>query len=142
MNPLRESDSALNPIRVVVLEGDDRSRQMLIDRLEQIDGIVVVGDGRSVAGALAIVRASGAEVVIADARLADGSGDEVCRRLRIEGQRCGCVLLAGLPPRRDGSTMVGVDAVVLKELVGDTLEREIRTVGAAVRSEPGKPVAS
>lgn len=135
-----EGEVLLEPVRVVVVDGDDRGREMLVDRLQRVADIVVVGDERSIAGAVAMIHSSGAEVVIAEASLSDGSGDEICRRLRVEGHRCGCVLLAGLPPRRDGSALVGVDAVVLKEVVGDTLEREIRRVGAAVRSGPDKTV--
>lgn len=134
MGCLGEVD-VLRAVRVVVVDHDETSRRLLVDRLSHAAGIEVVGDVGIAADSLAVARSGDAEVVVANGFLADGSADHFFRCLRRDGYRSGCVVLAGLPRSPDAGPTADIDAFVLKELVGDNLEREIRRVGAAVRSD-------
>lgn len=126
-------------IRLVVVNQHTTARGLLVGRLSGSFDIEVVGVAGTVAGAVAVARSSRADVVLTEAVLPDGSGDEVCRRLRRDDNHgCGCVVLSGLPRLPGTGAAPAVDAFVLKELVGGSLESEIRRVAALVRARvPG-----
>lgn len=122
-------------IPLVLVDGDALVRGFMVDRLSGVADFQVVGVADGVRDAVEVARSCRADVVVAEARLPDGAGDDVCARLRSDGVRdCGCVVSSSLPRRPGRSVPAGVDAFVLKELVGDTLESEIRRVGAASRA--------
>ena len=121
--------------RIVVANSDSSTRGHVVDRLSEQPDFDVVGVAGTVAETIDVARLSLANIVVAEMTLSDGSGQEACRRLRSENnQRCGFVVLSGLPVDTNSDTAADVDAFVLKELAGDTLESEIRRVAANLRT--------
>ena len=120
------SPSDLNLVRVAVVEGDPKVRPLLAERLSRAEGIEVVGAWASLSEALAALAMTAVDVVVTEASLPDGSGAELCRKVRAERTVGGCVILAGLP----GDPSDGVDAYVLKQLLGDDLVAQIHRVAA------------
>ena len=75
------SDSA-RQIRVYILDDHDLVRRGLRDLLAAARDIMVVGESSSVETAPQSILRSDADVMLLDLHLADGSGIEVCRRVR------------------------------------------------------------
>ena len=74
------SDTAL--VRVLVVDEHEVVRRGVAQVLEGEAGITVVGEAASVAQALARESAVRPDIVVIGMRLPDGTGAEVCERLR------------------------------------------------------------
>ena len=102
----------------------------LATRLESCVDLAVVGSFQSIGAAVSGLPSVEPDVVLVEAELADGSGLELCARLRRDGHRLACLVHSGVPLA--ASAAPGVDAVVLKSLTGQVLEREIARLGRLV----------
>lgn len=71
-----------SPIRLLLVDGEEIYRRGVIHSLAQDATINVVGQAGTVARADLLVGALQPDVVLLDSRLPDGSGVELCRRLR------------------------------------------------------------
>ncbi len=113
------------PIRVALVGSEYDVVAQLGARLEVREEIEIVGAFPSGQAALAGLPTMDADVVIVDADVVDGFGPELGAGLRRSGRCPACLVLSGLPQSTVRLGEWTVDAVVLKSLTGDVLEREI-----------------
>lgn len=138
-------DNERGAIRIAIVGNDPFGRRDLADRLERSADLEVVEIIDAVGLALSILPQSRAEVVVVDDHLLEHGDPSLCRRLRTAGCHLPCIVHAGLPPAHDMVAGWAADAVVLKSLVGDELEAEIRRLVGAVdarSAESGPPASS
>lgn len=76
-----------NPLNVFLIEDSPLLRTRLIETLEDIEGIHVVGHAEDEASAIAQLAAARADLIIVDLQLKSGSGIGVLRALRDEPSR-------------------------------------------------------
>ena len=76
------TDGQPDVVRVFLLDDHEIVRRGVADVLETDPGIVVVGEAKNAAEALARVPALRPDVAVLDVRLPDGDGVSVCRELR------------------------------------------------------------
>lgn len=115
------------PIRVFILDDHDLVRRGLRELLEH-EGFEVVGDASLAAEAAQHILSARPDVAVLDARLADGTGIEVCRNVRSLDPSCACLILAGYSDTQAqlGSALAGAAGYVLKEILGTVLIDRIR----------------
>jgi DNA-binding NarL/FixJ family response regulator len=80
-------------ISVLLVDDHDLIRQGLRRAFERDADFEVAGEAGSVAEALAVIRATGPQVVIMDVRLPDGNGLDAVKKLRAAGETMGIVIL-------------------------------------------------
>jgi DNA-binding NarL/FixJ family response regulator len=78
---------------VLLVDDHELIRHGLRRAFERDPDFEVVGEASSVAEALAVIRATGPEVVIMDVRLPDGNGLDAVKKLRAAGETMGIVIL-------------------------------------------------
>lgn len=78
---------------VLLVDDHELIRQGLRRAFERDPDFEVVGEAGSIAEALAVIRATGPNVVIMDVRLPDGSGLDAVKKLRAAGETMGIVIL-------------------------------------------------
>lgn len=78
---------------VLLVDDHELIRQGLRRAFERDPDFEVVGEAGSVAEALAVIRATGPQVVIMDVRLPDGNGLDAVKKLRAAGETMGIVIL-------------------------------------------------
>ena len=78
---------------VLLVDDHELIRHGLRRAFERDPDFEVVGEAGSVAEALAVIRATGPEVVIMDVRLPDGNGLDAVKKLRAAGETMGIVIL-------------------------------------------------
>jgi len=124
------SDDA--PIRVYLLDDHEVVRQGLKALLESAGGIEVVGESGSAIEAAARIPATKPHVAVLDARLADGSGIEVCRTVRSVDDSIQALILTSYDDDEAlfAAIMAGAAGYVLKEIRGSDLVDGIRRVAA------------
>jgi len=129
-------DDKRGAIRVAIVGNDPFGRRDLADRLERRADLEVVENIDSVDSAMSVLPRSGAHVVVIDDHLLGLGASSLCRRLDAAGCRIPCIVHASLPP--DSGTIAGwaAAAVVLKSLVGDQLEAEIRRLADVLGERP------
>ncbi|MDA1387851.1 response regulator transcription factor [Glycomyces lechevalierae] len=121
-------DTAL--IRVFLLDDHEVVRRGLCELLERDGDIEIVGEAASVAEAIRRVPASHPDVVVVDARLPDGSGVEVCRRVREADPSIAVLVLTSY---EDDETLfaaieAGAAGFLLKQVRGNDLVEAVRKV--------------
>lgn len=114
---------------VLLVDDDAHFRETLADAMALKD-VAVVGAG-SAAEAVAALAESLPAVVLLDVQLPDGSGVEVCRRLKRDPRtkRVPVVLLSARytePADRAEGLLTGADAYLAKPINVDALQEEIR----------------
>ena len=99
--------------------------------LEAGDDITVVGEAGTVADALARIPSARPDVAILDVRLPDGSGVEVCRKIRSASPEIACVMLTSYADDEAliASVMAGAAGYVLKQVGSLDLLDTIRRAG-------------
>ncbi|GAA2158046.1 MULTISPECIES: response regulator transcription factor [Glycomyces] len=117
-------------IRVFLLDDHEVVRRGLCELLERDGDIEIVGEAASVAEAIRRVPASHPDVVVVDARLPDGSGVEVCRRVREADPSIAVLVLTSY---EDDETLfaaieAGAAGFLLKQVRGNDLVEAVRKV--------------
>lgn len=103
-------------VRVVIVDDHDLIRNALRLALEPESRIEVVGEARSGAEALSVVRAVDPDVVVLDYRLGDADAPDVIRAIREQGSSAEIVVLTSYGERRNVRAAVdeGVRAFLTK----------------------------
>jgi DNA-binding NarL/FixJ family response regulator len=119
-------------IRVFLLDDHEVVRAGLRSLLEQDDDVEIVGEAGTVQEALARIPPTKPNVAILDVRLPDGSGVEVCREVRSAMPETACLMLTSYADDEAlySSVMAGAAGYVLKQVGGNDLVEDIRTVAA------------
>lgn len=121
---------------VAIIDGDPGTRQGLIHRLQQVPGIVVVGQAQDPCEALAVVQERQPDVWL-DLRRLTSNAAELLEQLTAAAPQAGIVVLTASLTERERAdlTRAGARAIVLKEIDSETLVRTIHTVasGALVK---------
>jgi DNA-binding NarL/FixJ family response regulator len=119
-------------IRLFLLDDHEVVRAGLRSLLEHDDEIEVVGEAGTVEEALARIPPTRPDVAILDVRLPDGSGVEVCREIRSTMPGTACLMLTSYADDEAlySSVMAGAAGYVLKQVGGNDLVADVRTVAA------------
>src|SRR4029079_16043359 len=119
-------------IRVFLLDDHEVVRQGLRALLESAGDIEVVGESGSAIEATARIPARRPHVAVLDARLPDGSGCDVCRRVRGVDPTVNALILTSYDDDEAlfAAIMAGAAGYVLKEITGHHLVRAVRPVAA------------
>jgi two-component system response regulator DevR len=119
-------------IRVFLVDDHEIVRRGLVELLDSVPDVAVVGEAATVAQALARIPAVSPNVAVLDVRLPDGSGIELCRDLlsRVDGLRC--LMLTSLTDDEAmmDAILAGASGYVIKDITGMELARAIADVGA------------
>jgi len=120
------------PIRVFLLDDHEVVRRGLHELLMLEGDLEVVGEGSSVAEALARIPAVRPDVAVLDVRLPDGSGVEVCREIRSMLPDTRCLMLTSYADDEAlfDAIMAGASGYALKDIRGNDLVAAIREVAA------------
>jgi two-component system, NarL family, response regulator DevR len=118
--------------RVFLLDDHEVVRRGLCELLERESDIRVVGEAGGVQEALRRIPASRPDVVVADARLPDGDGVEVCRAVRAADDSIQVLVLTSY---EDDATLfaaieAGAAGFLLKQVRGNDLVDAVRKVAA------------
>ncbi len=133
-------DQTCDAISVFVIGNDPFGRRDLADRLERSADLEVVEVIDSVDAAVESLPESRANVVVVDDHLLEQGEASLCLRLRAIGCQIPCIVHAALPPDPEVIAGWAADAVVLKSIVGDELEAEIRYLVARRAEAQTRPV--
>jgi DNA-binding NarL/FixJ family response regulator len=125
-----ESPAAV--LRVFLVDDHEVVRRGVAEVLEDDPGITVAGEAGSVAEALVRVPAVRPDVVVADMRLPDGDGAELCRRLRqrVPGLRFLVLTSYSEQEALDAAMRAGASGFLLKKVRGPALVSAVRTVAS------------
>lgn len=119
-------------IRVFLVDDHEVVRRGLIDLLSADPELDVVGEGDSVAQALARIPAVQPDVAVLDVRLPDGNGIELCRDLLSHMPNLRCLMLTSFTSDEAmlDAILAGASGYVVKDIKGMELAQAIKDVGA------------
>ncbi len=125
------TDSAANPLRILVVDDHEIVRQGLVSLLERREGFQVVAQAGTVAEATENARKYQPDLVIMDVRLPDGSGIEACREIRAEFPTTRIIILTSYPDEEAvfASIVAGASGYLLKQIRGRDLVAALESVG-------------
>lgn len=120
------------PTRVFVLDDHEIVRRGITNLLSVEADLEVVGEAGTAAEALRRIPAVRPRVAILDARLADGSGIDVCRDIRSSMSEVRCLILTSYDDDDAlfAAVLAGASGYLLKEIRGRSLVDAIRQVAA------------
>jgi DNA-binding NarL/FixJ family response regulator len=107
---------------VYLLDDHEVTRRGLRAVLEG-EGMVVVGESSTAAEAAARIPALRPQVAVLDARLPDGTGPDLCRRIRAVDRTIRCLILAEDHDEQGfrDAVLAGASGYLLKQLTGQDL---------------------
>ncbi len=119
-----------DPVRVFLLDDHEVVRRGVRGLIELEDDLVVVGEASSVEEARRRLPAVRPDVAVLDVQLADGTGIEVCRDLRVAQPEVRCLMLTSYSDDEAllDSVVAGAAGYVLKQIRGNDLVESIRAV--------------
>jgi two-component system response regulator DevR len=119
-------------IRVFLLDDHEIVRRGIADLLGQDGDIEIVGESASALEAIRRIPALRPDVAILDARLADGSGVDVCRQVRSIDSSIQALILTSYDDDEAlfAAIMAGAAGYVLKQIRGSDLLDAVRRVSA------------
>ena len=119
-------------IRVFLLDDHEIVRRGIADLLGQDGDIEIVGESASALEAIRRIPALHPDVAILDARLADGSGIDVCRQVRSIDASIQALILTSYDDDEAlfAAIMAGAAGYVLKQIRGSDLLDAVRRVSA------------
>jgi DNA-binding NarL/FixJ family response regulator len=119
-------------IRVFLLDDHEIVRRGIADLLGQDGDIEIVGESASALEAIRRIPALRPDVAILDARLADGSGIDVCRQVRSIDSSIQALILTSYDDDEAlfAAIMAGAAGYVLKQIRGSDLLDAVRRVSA------------
>ncbi|GAA2083883.1 MULTISPECIES: response regulator transcription factor [Aeromicrobium] len=120
------------PIRVFLLDDHEVVRRGVGDLLEDSGAITVVGQAGTVGEAATQIESLQPDVAVLDARLPDGSGIELCRRVRIMAPRTSVLILTSYEDDEAlfDAIMAGASGFLLKQVRGNDLVDAVQRVAA------------
>lgn len=120
------------PTRVFLLDDHEVVRRGVGDLLEDSGAITVVGQAGTVGEAAAQIDSLQPDVAVLDARLPDGSGIELCRRVRIMAPRTSVLILTSYEDDEAlfDAIMAGASGFLLKQVRGNDLVDAVQRVAA------------
>ena len=127
-------------VRVLIVDDHDVVREGLRTLIQKRTEFAVVGEGDSVASAVAEARRSQPDVIIMDVRLPDGSGVEACREIRAELPETKVLMLTSYADDEAvlASIIAGASGYLLKQTRSQDLAEAIRKVaGGESLLDPG-----
>lgn len=132
MDDSRDLNGSTPPVRLFLLDDHEVVRRGLADLVELQSDIVVVGEAATAAQALVRIRATRPDVAILDARLADGSGIDVCREIRSVLPDTRCLILTSYDDNDAvfAAVLAGASGYLLKQVRGASIIDAIRQVAA------------
>ena len=123
------------PIRVLVVDADERVRESLAGLLAIGGHVVVVGTAGDPGSALDLVASSTPDVVMLDARLPDvDHGIGLIRRLRADAPGVRVVVMSWSNSPEDGLATCGADGFVRKTFRPSELFAAIQAAGVTTHS--------
>ena len=119
-------------IRVFLLDDHELVRRGLRDLLSGTDDMEVVGEAGTADEALLRIAPTRPNVVVADVRLPDGNGIEVCREIKSQHPEINVLMLTSFSDDDAvlSSIMAGAAGYLLKQIRGNDLVSAIRKVAA------------
>jgi two-component system response regulator DevR len=119
-------------MRVFLLDDHDIVRRGVRALLESGGDVEVVGESASAVEAAAAIPALLPDVAVLDARLADGSGIELCGQLRTTAPSVRSLILTSYDDEEAivSAIRAGAAGYVLKEIEGDSLLSAVRTIAS------------
>jgi two-component system response regulator DevR len=118
------------PLRVLVVDADDRVRESLTGLLGIGQRLIVVGGAGSVGPALELVASTGPDVVVVDPRLPEiDDGFDFIHRLRALAPSVRIVVMGSFDGLDQGSLAAAADALVRKTFRPTELVAAIEAAG-------------
>ncbi len=120
------------PVRVFLLDDHDIARKGIAELVESDGGVTVIGEAGRIADAERLIRELRPDVAILDAVLPDGSGIELCARLRRSCPSVRCLILTAYDDREIvvAAMRSGAVGYLLKEVASESLAGAVRMVAA------------
>lgn len=120
------------PVRVWIVDDHEAVRRGLRELLCDTGGIEILGESATAAEASHDIPAHTPDVVLLDVRLPDGSGIEVCRRLRAQNPLVRALMVTSYddPDALVAAILAGASGYVLKQIRGADLAEAVRRVAA------------
>ncbi|MDQ1428887.1 MAG: two-component system, NarL family, response regulator DevR [Acidimicrobiaceae bacterium] len=119
-------------IRVFLLDDHELVRRGLRDLLSGTDDMEVVGEAGTAEEALLRIAPTRPDVAVADVRLPDGTGIEVCREIKSQHPEVNFLMLTSFSDDDAvlSSIMAGAAGYLLKQIRGNDLVSAIRKVAS------------
>ena len=119
-------------VRVFLVDDHEVVRRGLIDLLGADPELDVVGEGGSVAEAMARIPAANPDVAVLDVRSPDGNGIELCRDLLSRMPDLRCLILTSYTSDEAmlDAILAGASGYVVKDIKGMELARAVKDVSA------------
>lgn len=119
-------------VRVMIVDDHEIVRQGLRAVLEATDGMEVIAEASSVAGAIEQAKLSRPDVVVMDVRLSDGSGVVATREIRATRPETKVIMLTSFADDDAlfASIMAGASGYVLKQVKSNDLVSSIFAVAS------------
>lgn len=121
-------------IKVGIADDHPLARQGLVQLLETVDDLVVVGEASDGSEALELVEVPDAEpdIILLDVRMPDIDGLEVARRIAERHPGVGIIMLSAYDDRKymESAVRAGARGYVLKTADGEKLIRTVRLVAS------------
>lgn len=117
-------------IHIVIVDDHEMVRQGLRTFLDREDDVVIVGEAGTAAEALELVERVRPRLILLDLQLPDGSGVDICRKLRAADPQLRILVLSGYSEEAMiiDALQGGAHGYILKEVRMDELLHAIRTV--------------
>jgi two-component system response regulator DevR len=122
----------MSMIGIFLVDDHEVVRRGLCDLLNSENEFEVLGEAGTVSEALRRIPAAKPDVAILDARLADGSGIDVCRTIRSADPSIRALILTSYEDDEAlfAAIMAGAAGYLLKQVRGTDLVQAVRTVAA------------
>ncbi|MGH1548790.1 response regulator [Leifsonia poae] len=122
-------------IRVFLADDHEIVRRGLAAFIDAQDDLEVVGEAATAAQARSRILAVRPDVAVLDVRLPDGSGIEVCRRIKQEEPAVRCLMLTAYDDEDAlrSAVIAGADGYVIKDIRGSSLLDDIRAASRGRR---------
>lgn len=132
------------PLRVFVVEDAQIAREHIATLLDAVDGLEVVGYAAEAEDAIARILADRPDAVVADVRLARGTGFDVLRAVRVSAPQIDIYMLTNLstPPYREHAARLGACDLFDKSFEFQWLRDALQRRALAIRPEAApRPLA-
>ena len=137
------ASAASTQVSLLVIDDSAPIRRRIVGELQEMPELAAIREAHDKASALTALRGAGADVVILDIQLPDGSGLDVLRVLRSECVATGVIIFSNHPPQplADGVVVSIPDVVFNKSGDFEDVKAAIRLL-AGRRQSPGIPGAA
>jgi DNA-binding NarL/FixJ family response regulator len=120
------------PIRVFLADDHEIVRRGLAALIDAQEDMEVVGEAATAAQARSRILAVRPDVAVLDVRLPDGSGIDVCRRVKQDDPGIRCLMLTAYDDEDAlrAALIAGADGYVIKDIRGSSLLDDIRAAAS------------